>query len=211
MPRKKKVKILLPYCNKCLAACLAGVLLLTGCSSTPTRTDDTAKPATEPVKLPGDYDKALVLMQSGDYKAAIPVLLAFIDQRPELAGPYINLGIAYQQTGDTENASKALQKAIALNPANAAAHLQLGILHREQGNFEAALSAYSTALNLNNDYALAHRNIGILYDLYMQQPARALDHYKKYLELASEPDQNVTRWVVDLERRSGSSQARAAQ
>ena len=59
MPRKKKVRILLPYCNKCLAACLAGLLLLNGCGSVPTRTDDGGKAAAEPVKLPGDYDWAI--------------------------------------------------------------------------------------------------------------------------------------------------------
>ena len=93
--------------------------------------------------------------------------------------------------------------------ANAAAHHQLGILYREQGEFEAALNAYNSALELDGEYALAHRNVGILYDLYLQQPVLALDHYKKYLELAGEPDKTVDGWIVDLERRSVSAQARA--
>jgi tetratricopeptide (TPR) repeat protein len=219
MQNKRKVKILSLSCNKTLAAVLVASLALGGCSSLPVSSKAPAQaadqgagqPAGQPpakaVELPRDYDKALVLMQSGDYQAAIPVLQAFIDGHPDLAGPYVNLGIAYQQTAQTEAALKAFNKALQLNPANAAAHHQLGILYREQGNFEAALAAYNQALKLDNGYALAHRNIGILYDLYLQQPALAIQHYKQYLELADNGDKRVNGWVIDLERRSGTAQA----
>jgi len=199
------VKTLLPYCNKTRATCMAILLLLAGCSGTATRDGKTA----EPVKLPRSYDNALVLMQSGDYQAAIPVLQAFIEKQPQLAGPYINLGISYQKTGQFDAAAQALIKAIELSPDNTIAYQQLGMTYREQGNFDAALDAYTNALKLDSDYALAHRNIGILYDLYLQQPALALDHYKRYLELVDEPDQTVNRWVIDLERRTGTTSARS--
>jgi len=94
-----------------------------------------------------------------------------------------------------------------LNPGNAAAFLQRGILYREKGDFQAALGAYEQALTLQPDYALAHRNIGILYDLYLQQAAQALTHYKRYLELQGNDDKTVSGWVIDLERRAGSAQA----
>ncbi|MFQ5642996.1 MAG: tetratricopeptide repeat protein, partial [Thiogranum sp.] len=179
------MKTLSPCCSKTLAACLALLLLLGGCSGTATRDGKTV----EPVRLPRSYDNALVLMQSGDYAAAIPVLQAFIEEQPQLAGPYINLGIAYRRTGQPDAALTALTKAAELNPGNTITYQQLGMTYREQGNFEAALEAYTNALKLDSGYALAHRNIGILYDLYLQQPALALDHYKRYLELVGEPDQ----------------------
>lgn len=200
------MKTLSPHFNKTLAVCMALLLLLGGCSGTVLRGEKTA----EPVKLPRDYDNALVLMQSGDYQAAIPVLQAFIEKNPELAGPHLNLGICYQKSGELEAAVAALTKATELNPKNTVAYQQLGITYREQGNFEAALDAYTSALKLDSDYALAHRNIGILYDLYLQQPTLALDHYKRYLELIAEPDQTVNRWVVDLERRTKTTSARSA-
>lgn len=201
------MKVLLPYCSKFLLACLTSLLLIS-CSNKPVRTDTASEKPAE--KLPRNYDSALVLMQSGDFQAAITVLKAFIEEQPEHAGPYINLGIAYRQEGDNEAAQAAFERAIELNPSSAAAHHQLGILYREQGNFEAALGAYNQALKLNPDYELAHRNIGILYDIYMQQPDRALQHYKRYLELEGGTDEDVNRWVIDLERRIGSTQASAA-
>jgi tetratricopeptide (TPR) repeat protein len=208
----KKVKILSPFCNNCLVTCLIGALLLSGCSTTPTSTREVSGQKPEaPADLPGNYDKARVLMQSGDYRAAIPVLLDFIDKNPELAGPCINLGIAYQHTEQDEAAMDAVRSAVELDPASATAHHQLGILYRQQGDFESALDAYKNALKLDAGYPLVHRNIGILYDLYLGQPALALEHYRKYLELAAEPDPSVNRWVVDLERRGGSAQARTDQ
>ena len=203
------MRILSLYCNKLLIACLASLLLL-GCSGKSVRTENPEAPeAKKAEKLPRNYDKALVLMQSGDYQAAIPVLNDFIAERPKHAGPYINLGIAHRQSGDNEAAQAAFNKAIEINPSSAEAHHQLGILYREQGEFTAALDAYNQALKLDPDYGLAHRNIGILYDLYLQQPGPALQHYKRFLELEGGSDADVNRWVVDLERRSGSAQASA--
>jgi len=203
MPNRKKGNRLLRSCNKTLLACVASLALLGGCSSPASRHEDAAQAQT----LPVDYEKALVLMRSGDYGAAIPVLQEFSAANPELAGPYINLGIAYRQMGDADAALAALDKAVELNPGNAAAFLQRGILYREKGDFQAALGAYDQALTLQPDYALAHRNIGILYDLYLQQPAQALTHYKRYLELQGNDDKTVSGWVIDLERRAGSAQA----
>ncbi len=163
--------------------------------------------AQKEVKLPRSYDNALVLMQSGDYQAAIPVLNAFIAKRPELAGPHLNLGIAYRQTGQDDAASDALNQALKLNPSNPAIWNQMAILYRKQGDFDAALDAYAKALQLDQNYALAHRNIGILYDLYLQKPALALQHYRNYLALNGEEDKTVSRWILDLERRNGNARA----
>lgn len=207
------MRILSLSCNSLRLSCLIGCLLFTGCSSTPTeRVEDAQQQQSSgPAALPGKYDKALGLMRTGDYQGAIPLLLDFIEKKPELAGPYLNLGIAYQHTEQNEAAIKAFNKSIALNPAGAAAHHQLGIVYRQQGEFESAQSAYKKALELDANYALVHRNIGILYDLYLGQPALALEHYKKYQQLTAEPDPNVDRWLVDLQRRSGSAQARTDQ
>lgn len=195
-------------CNRMLLSAVAGVVLLGGCSGPELRLD--GAPSTGSGSFPDAYDSALVLMHRGDYNAAIPALRDFSDTHPELAGPYINLGIAYRETGDTDAAMAAVNTAIELNPDNPAAHLQRGILAREAGEFQLALSAYDRALTLRPDYALAHRNLGILYDLYLQQSAKALVHYRRYLALVGNDDKIVNGWVVDLERRTDSAQVSIA-
>ncbi|MEA3242726.1 MAG: hypothetical protein U9Q19_04705, partial [Pseudomonadota bacterium] len=109
------MRILSPFFNNWLTVCLTGLLLFSGCSSTPTSSVDNSGQKSEAAPaMPGNYDKALVLMQSGDYQSALPVLLDFIDKNPQLAGPYINLGIAYQHTDQDEAAMEALKKAVEL-------------------------------------------------------------------------------------------------
>jgi tetratricopeptide (TPR) repeat protein len=188
----------------------AALILLSACTAAPPQHEPIAS-VSKPPALPRSYDQALALMQSGDYAQAIPVLLKFIDEEPGLAGPYLNLGIAYRETAQLDVAQEALQKAIGLNPTNAVAHHQIAIVYREQGSFDAALEEYKQALTLAPDYALAHRNLGILYDLYLQQPTAALGHYRTYLELGQQTDSQVRDWVVDLERRVSNAQARAEQ
>jgi Flp pilus assembly protein TadD len=195
-----------PNCNRYWLLCLGTALLLGGCAAI--HSQKTGEAAAEQ-PLPADYQQALQLMRDGDYAAAVPALRSFSESHPELAGPLVNLGIAYRRTGDSAAALETLDKAVELNPDNATAQLQRGILQREAGDFRAALVAYDRALAVQPDYALAHRNIGILYDLYLQQPSRALTHYKRYLELLEEPDDTVSGWVIDLERRSMSARASA--
>lgn len=195
-----------PFWSKTLGACLALALLpLSGCSHTPGR--GTPAASAEPAALPAVYEQALHLMRDGEYAAAIAPLRALSASHPDMAGPYVNLGIAYGRTGQAEAALQALEQALTLNQDNAAAQLQRGILYREQGHFQAALEAYQQALKLRPDYALAHRNLGILYDLYLQQPTLALRHYKRYLALAGDDDKTVSGWVIDLERRAGAATA----
>jgi tetratricopeptide (TPR) repeat protein len=174
-----------------------------------TQRDTDASPATAPA-LPPEYDQALVLMQSGNYRKAIPLLQRLIAKQPGQAGVYLNLGIACRAANRPEEALKALNRSIELSSENPAAYHQKGIVLRQQGDFEGALEAYSKALSLEPDYALVHRSIGILYDLYLRQPAEALDHYRTYRQLtAAPPDSEVSAWIVDLERRSANGQARA--
>jgi len=196
-----------PFFNKAVLV-FAISLITAGCAGVRAPETTDSKITKQEVKLPRSYDNALVLMQSGDYQAAIPVLKAFIARRPELAGPLLNLGIAYHLTGQDEAAANALNQALKLNAENPAIWHQLAILYRNQGDFNAALDAYRKALELDPDYALAHRNIGILYDLYLQKPGPALQHYRKYLALNGKEDTTVSRWITDLERRSGNAQAK---
>lgn len=204
------MKNLFPSCINRLVSCLCLALLLGGCANLAERSSG-GPAAGEPEKLPRNYVQGLSHLANGDFAAAIPVLQRFITAHPELAGPQLNLGIALRKSGHPDEAMAALQKAVELNPENPAAWQQLGILHRETGQFNAARDAYKKALRIDPKYALAHRNIGILYDLYLQQPGPALQHYNAYLALVEKPDADVGRWIVDLERRSGSSQARTSE
>lgn len=200
-----------------ISLALAIALTLSGCASVQigttgqepaagvaiddTRTKQAKREVFRDPELAADYQQVLAAMRAGNDAQAKATLQSLTESDQTLAGPYINLGILLLKEDDYKGAETAFDKAIEANPKSAIAYNQLGLSLRQQGRFKEAEAAYQAALGTNPDYPLAHRNIGILYDLYLQQPQKALPHYQRYLELSSQSGDEVGRWIAELERR----------
>lgn len=147
------------------------------------------------------FEQALSAMAGEQWSRAETLLRQLSDDYPQLSGPQVNLGLVHAAQGDTERAIRALTRALEINPKNLDAYQQLALLKRGQGDFERAEELYLSALQVWPFHAPSHRNIGILYDLYQGEWDKALLHYRAYQQLQSEPDREVTGWIIDLERR----------
>ena len=156
------------------------------------------------------YEEALAAMRSEDWVQAELSLQQLIEDEPGFPGPWVNLALIYQQDGRISEARQALEQAIAIAPGFAPANNELGRMLREQGDFAGAQLAYERSLASDPGNAIAHLNLGILLDVYLRRPADALNHYSQYQATLIEPDQTVSRWIVDLERRV-QAEARVAQ
>lgn len=148
------------------------------------------------------YAQALELMKAEQYEQAIDILREVARSNENLSGPYVNLGIIYLKTGKMPEAEQASKRAIEINPHNPAAHNLLGMLQRQNGLFNEAEQSYQSALATYPDYLHAHLNLGILCDLYLHNIDCALRHYAKYLQLSGDEDKQVSKWLVDLRKRS---------
>ena len=194
---------------------LAGFIFLTlgiaGCATSlaPTGTQAVTPSAatqqkTEAVVSPPvqrDFSNALNAIKLGRYQDAERVLLALTREHPELSGPYANLGIVYYRLNKLPEAVESLKKAIEVNPDRAAYFNQLGIVYRQSGQLDKARESYARALQIDPLYSNSHLNIGILYDLYLQEPGKALQHYERYQALLPAADAQVNKWIVDLKQR----------
>ena len=149
------------------------------------------------------YSLALAAMNAADWVEAELELEQLILEYASFPGPYINLAILYRRDGRVDEAENALNQALLIAPDHPIANNELGVLLRERGDFAEAEAAYRRAIAADPSYPLARYNLGVLMDLYLKREADALAQYEAYLSLASEPDAEVQRWVVDLRRRLG--------
>ena len=178
-------------------------LLLTGCSTVPSSrsTESAEKPSAVDSALQRSYDQALQALRQGELEQAMGAFEELAKENPGLSGPMTNIGIIHLKQNQPEAAEKAFQEALSRNPESAPAHNQLGVALRLQGRFQEAESAYLSALEQDPAYLLAHRNLGILYDLYLAQPAKALEQYRHCQQLSENDNREFEGWILDLERR----------
>jgi Flp pilus assembly protein TadD len=211
-------------------ASVVALLLLAACGSSPPAPEKAAKAGTKqeapaegtagavaaPVEEPlppeavQKFDQAVVHMSAGDAVTAEREFRALAEAYPTYSGPLLNLGILQVKAGKFEDAAKTLGSAVERNANNAQAFNQLGIVYRKLGRFKDADGAYQKAVQIDPNYAIAYLNLGVLCDLYLQQPARALEAYERYLALAGAPDEKVSGWVTEIKKRLG-SEPRAAR
>ena len=148
-----------------------------------------------------DFDEAARSLRAGQTADAERRFRSLAQAHPELPGPHANLGLISRQAGKLPEAVAALETAVKLSPRQPVYWNQLGVTYRLAGQFAKARAAYEKAIALDPGYSAAVLNLGILHDLYLNDGARALDLYARYLLLQPSGDATVTKWVADLKNR----------
>jgi len=181
---------------------IATAFVLVGCETLP------EKQATAQTVMPAgaraSYAEAIAAIKAGQDKQAFQLFSSLTRDYPDFAAGYTNLGLLYLKQEKLAEAEQAFNQAITINPADAVAYNHLGVVLRQRGQFDQARQAYENALRINAGYATAHLNLGILNDIYLQNLETALQHYQRYQALTGDADQQVAKWIVDLERRVNS-------
>ncbi len=149
-----------------------------------------------------DFEHAVDMMKNQEYAQAIDLLEKVIEQSPNVTAPYIDIAIAYQHIGKLELAEEHLKTALRMVPEHPVACNEYGLLYRKTGRFAEARAIYEKAIARFPDYYPVHRNLGILCDLYLDDPACALEHYEIYSKAKPE-DKQVKLWIADLRARLG--------
>jgi tetratricopeptide (TPR) repeat protein len=125
--------------------------------------------------------------------------LAALELFPNEPKIYFKLANLYLQTKDYARAEMNYQKTIGLEPRNKAAHNNLGILYMNSSRYTEAAESFQEALKLDPNYADACLNAGILYERYLKEPKKALQYYRKYVQLDGKRKDEVTGWIKDVE------------
>lgn len=159
-------------------------------------------PAPVPERAAQQYAQALNLMKAGRNSDAELEFKQLALLYPDYAGPEVNLGLIYVRTSRFGEAEAAFEAALKRNPDDAVANDELGIVLRKLGKFAQAEAAYQRTIALQPSYAPAYFNLGVLYDLYLDEPKKALEQFEHYLTLTGDNKQ-VAGWVIELRKRVG--------
>jgi tetratricopeptide (TPR) repeat protein len=149
-----------------------------------------------------DFDRAVAMMKEGDFEGAVELLEKAIEGAPGVTAPYIDLAEAYAALERPEPAEEVLKTALELFPGHPAASNEYGLLLRKSGRFAEAREIYQKTLAQFPEYLPARRNLGILCDLYLGDPAAALEQYEIY-SAARPEDEQIKLWIADLRLRLG--------
>lgn len=169
-------------------------------------------PAENPyLALKGKVDKGSVLLfieakrafKSSNYKKAKQKLTVITGNDETLSGPWVLLGKIANQQKDFKGAEEYFRKAITVNAKNINAYIELASLQRHLGEFKVAQNTLELALNLWPDFPEAHLNLAILYDLYLNKPVMAQQHYEAYIFLNKGKNLDAKEWFTEVKSRTG--------
>ncbi|HEV3278857.1 MAG TPA: rhomboid family intramembrane serine protease [Terriglobia bacterium] len=107
---------------------------------------------------------------------------------PDSIQARFGLAVAYQANGNTAEAEKAFEALASLDPRAADVQEAVADLLAEQKLYARAVERYEAVLRLSPNSPIAHNNLAWLYataeDPKFQNPAAALDHARKAVELS---------------------------
>ena len=119
--------------------------------------------AVEPRSVALLINKARALRVLGRDEEAMPVLLAVLAARPDLAPVENLLGNLYMDRGDLDAAARSFARGLELDPDSSDLLLSRGLLAERQGELEDAQADFKRASEIDPDSAEAHNNIGNIH------------------------------------------------
>lgn len=144
------------------------------------------------------YQQGILAMSNHDYSSAEKIFRAFIREHPTLSGTYLNLALIRFKNEEFEESLKLANKAIELNSKMPQAYNLRAQLMLKDGEIHRAKDDYLRAITLKPDYINAQYNLALLYDIYIQDIAKAIQHYENYLPLLKQPDERTQEWIDHL-------------
>lgn len=143
-----------------------------------------------------DYNKTgITAMQEGKYENAVEAFLKAVEEDPEDAVGYINLGNVFASIGDPEKAEPFFQQAITLDEDAGTAYYGLANLYFNKERYEESSKLYEKAIRKGVDEADAYFMLGKSLER-SDNGKLALPYLKRAAELA--PDDLETRLAYGI-------------
>lgn len=129
------------------------------------------------------FQRALNDHRNGKLNSAIESYRRAMQLDPAYFEALYNLAASALEIGDLPQALSASEKALAINPAATAAHYNFALALQQAHYPLDAVAEFEKATAADPKNAPAHLALGNLYSQQLAQPASAIEHYRKVLEL----------------------------
>ena len=165
-------------------------------SNQPVVTKQTAESSIEELQL---YKNAIVALNNNELAKAKKLFTTMSERQPNIAGSWANLALISIKEDNLAQAEVYAKTALVKNPNMPQALNLSGYLAQKKGAINIAKSYYLQAISHKSDYALAHYNLALVYDVYLQDIAKAIEHYQYYLAYNKQQDENTENWLEGLQ------------
>ena len=158
-------------------------------------TKQTAESSIEELQI---YKNAIVALNNNELAKAKKLFTTMSERQPNIAGSWANLALISIKEDNLAQAEVYAKTALVKNPNMPQALNLSGYLAQKKGAINIAKSYYLQAISHKSDYALAHYNLALVYDVYLQDIAKAIEHYQYYLAYNEQQDENTENWLEGL-------------
>ncbi len=127
-------------------------------------------------------EKAKIESEAGQYDNAIKYANTAIEQDPDFALSYFNLGNAFLSKKEYDRSIDAYQKTVNLNPQNIDAFNKMGLSYEFKGEYDNAINVYNRALGIDSNNSVSWYYRGNAYQ-YKGMFDDAIESYKRAADL----------------------------
>ncbi len=125
----------------------------------------------------------LILLKENEKEKAMLQFKRAVEVRPDFVPSHVSLAKLALEFEDYPGAEEHLRRVLQADGKNAEALVLLGVAYKGMGQFDKALVAYEDAEKVNPNLAAIYLNRGIILAEQKDAPERAVDLYKKYMQL----------------------------
>ncbi len=131
--------------------------------------------------------------------AAVPELMAKLQQNPKDEETLLKLADAFMRGKDWQRAEHFYGEALKIDPQNVGALFHRAIVNLEQRRFPEAIGDFQAVLALKPDVAEAHYYIGMVNKYELKDPQAAREHLEKAQALAPKDKELAAETKKELE------------
>jgi tetratricopeptide (TPR) repeat protein len=137
--------------------------------------------------------QAVIAYEAEQYKRAVELLQAALQESPDDPALLINLSAASTALGRNQEALQVARRAVKAGPRDVLVSSALGYIYASMGKYDEAVTAFGRAVELAPRLAAHHLALAICYDL-LDSP----DETARQLELARQLAHNGERLRIDI-------------